>query len=278
MFPWVYEFHWSVGQVIFLGAFFAAVILIAVTMTRAFGRSLRDLRSRSEEKIRWHAEFHDLRSDARACRHELTGEVQHRTCTNEFDCRTCNAHPKYVALRAKEPEADSPAEETLFGLTMPSDRMYHRGHAWTHREEDGTFTVGLDDFGSRLVGIPDFVDLPAPGTRVRTSGTGWSMTKNGSRLRVLSPIDGIVVEQGSAEKDWFIRIRPDTPDVSTDHLLRGNEIARWVRRELERLQIALGPTDGAARLADGGELIQDISAQIPASDWEAVCGEIFLQP
>jgi hypothetical protein len=66
--------------------------------------------------------------------------------------------------------------------------------------------------------------------------------------------------------------------VSTDHLLRGNEIARWVRRELERLQIALGPTDGAARLADGGELIQDISAQIPASDWEAVCGEIFLQP
>jgi glycine cleavage system H lipoate-binding protein len=156
--------------------------------------------------------------------------------------------------------------------------MYHRGHAWARREEDGTFTIGLDDFGSRLVGIPDSVDLPAPGTRVRTSGTGLSMTKNGSRLRVLVPIDGTVVEHGCAEKGWFMRIRPDSPDVSTDHLLKGNEIYPWVRRELERLQIALGPAGSAARLADGGELIHDVSTQIPAVEWEAICGEIFLQP
>jgi glycine cleavage system H lipoate-binding protein len=278
MFPWVYEFHWSVGQVIFLGAFFAAVILIAVTVTRAFGRARRDMRSRNEEKIRWHSEFHDLTSDARACRHELTGEVQHRTCINEFDCRTCKTHPQYVTLRAKAPGTSSSAEETLFGLTMPSDRMYHRGHAWAHREEDGTFTVGLDDFGSRLVGIPDSVDLPALGTHVRTSGTGWSMTKNGSRLRVLAPIDGTVVEHGCAENGWFMRIRPDTPDVSTEHLLTGNEIYQWIRRELERLQIALSPAGSAARLADGGDLIQDVSAQMPAAEWEAVCGEMFLQP
>jgi hypothetical protein len=33
-----------------------------------------------------------------------------------------------------------------------------------------------------------------------------------------------------------------------------------------------------ASLADGGILVADISASYPKADWDAICGEMFLEP
>jgi hypothetical protein len=50
-------------------------------------------------------------------------------------------------------------------------------------------------------------------------------------------------------------------------------------RELERLQLAL-TMEGASvpSLADGGVPVPDIAAAYPKADWDAVCGEMFLEP
>lgn len=252
---------------VFMGAFFSVLTVVAVTLLFALWRSRRP--KRQEAHVRWHAEFHELPSTDRACRHVLTGELQRRECPNAFDCRACQTHPR---LKQALPGS---AEEEVFGMAFPLDRYYHRGHTWARPEPDGTVTVGLDELGKRLVGAPDAVDLPAPGVRIHANGTAFRVKKRDADVRVLSPVDGEVVETGGVDRGWHLKVRPDNRNFT--HLLRGEEIRPWMLREIERLQLALS-AEGAPTLADGGVPVADIPASYPEADWDAVCGEMFLEP
>ena len=273
MFPWNYGFHWGPGTFIFLGAFYTVLVVVAATLLAALLRSRRAMRHERVESIRWHADFHDLPAADRVCRHVLTGEFQSRECPHAFDCRECVTHNKLVekhpAGAVREPE------EEIFGMAFPLDRFYHRGHTWAHLETDGTMTVGLDDLGKRLLGSPDAVDLPQPGMRVHANGTAFRVRKRDADVRVLSPVDGEVVETGGPRCPWYLRVRPEPLDVR--HLLRGSEVRPWLMREMERLQLALSQEGAAPTLADGGVPVADIAAVYPETDWDAVCGEMFLQ-
>jgi hypothetical protein len=251
------------AHTIFLGAFYTVAAIVAITMARALWRASRDLRRGRVEHIRWHADFEELPARDRACRHVLTGEFRSRQCPNGFDCRECETHNKLVARHPPEPATSS--EEDMFGMAFPLDRFYHRGHTWAQLEPDGTMTVGLDDLGRRLIGTPESVDLPRPGTRIETNGPGFRVRRQGSELRLLAPVDGEVIETGGPEAGWYLRVRPDPLDVR--HLLRGAEVRPWLLREMERLQFALGGT--AATLADGGVPVE--------ADLDAV-SEMFLEP
>lgn len=272
MFPGVYGFTWDAGNVIFLGLFFTVAAIIGSTVVLAALRTVRDVRNHEEERIRWHEDFHDLPSPLRACRHEVAGEIGHRTCPNAFDCRVCELHPKFPPHSAVRDSA------TGIGFPVPADRLYHRGHTWVKAEDDGTVLVGLDEFGGRVFGKPDRVALPAPGTAVQVNGTGWQMSRSGATVRVLAPVDGVVVETGSAEKGWFLRLRPGAEGLVTTHLLSADEARGWLTRELESMEVRLGESRLGASLADGGELVNDIPAHYPAANWDAVWGEVFLEP
>ena len=39
MFPWIYEFHWTAGHLIFLGVFFTVVTVIVASVTVAAWRA-----------------------------------------------------------------------------------------------------------------------------------------------------------------------------------------------------------------------------------------------
>jgi hypothetical protein len=274
MFPWNYGFHWGPGTLIFLGAFYTVLLVVAVTLASAFLCSRRDLRCDKVDHIRWHSDFHDLPAHERVCRHVLTGEFRSRVCPNEFDCRRCETHNRLVYRRP--PAAIEELDEEIFGMSFPLDRFYHRGHTWAHPEIDGTVTVGLDDLGRRLLGTPDAVELPRPGTHIHANGEAFRVRKRNAGVRVLSPVDGEVLETGGTERPWYLRVRPDSLDLR--HLLRGSEVRAWLTREMERLQLAMA-RQGAATpsLADGGVPVADMAASCPAADWDAVCGEMFLQ-
>jgi hypothetical protein len=94
----------------------------------------------------------------------------------------------------------------------------------------------------------------------------------------MCPVDGKVVETGSAERGWYLRIKPDSKNVQAfQHLLRGAEIKPWILREMERLQLALTAEGAVPALADGGVPVADIAAAYPTADWDAVCGAMFLE-
>ena len=276
MLPWNYGFHWNAGTVIFLGAFYTVLVVVATTIIAAALRSRRALKAHEEQSIRWHSDFHDLPAADRVCRHVLTGEFRKRECPNAFDCRHCETHAKWIA---RHPVGIGEAEEEIFGMEFPLDRFYHRGHTWARLEKDGTVTIGLDDLGARLLGTPDTVQLPAAGDRIEANGTAFHVCRRGADIAVLAPVDGEVVATGDTAKGWYLKVKPDAAgEPAFRHLLRGSEIRPWLLREMERLQIALTAEGAAATLADGGVPVADIAASYPEADWDAVCGEMFLRP
>jgi len=252
------------------------IVVVAATLIAATLRARRALVGQASacqiDRIRWNSEFHDLPQRDRVCRHVLTGEFKSRECPHAFDCRQCQTHARLIGKHPLAPAGEP--EEDLFGMSFPLDRFYHRGHTWAHLEPDGTMTVGLDDLGRRLLGVPDAVDLPQPGARIYANGPAFRVRKRDADVRVLSPVDGEVVETGGPGRPWYLRVRPEPLDVT--HLPRGSEIRPWLMREMERLQLALSSEGAAPSLADGGVPVADIAASYPDADWDAVCGEMFL--
>lgn len=264
MFPWVYGFHWSPGYLIFLGVFFTVAVVVVATIVLALWRSFGDFRHGRVPQLQWAQTFHDLTPQERACRHALTGELEDRVCQNSFDCRCCSKHATLPE------ESTALCTHDIFGMSVPLDRYYHRGHTWAKPEPDGTFLVGLDEMARRLAGSNSTLELPNAGTKLTANAPAFTLRREGEEVRILSPLDGEVVE--TAGEGYLLRIRPEG-EADTRHLLRGREVRAWYLRELERLQLAMG---GAPSLADGGVLVEDVSATLPARTWDTLCAEIFL--
>ena len=276
MFPWVFGFKWQIGNLIFLGVFFSVVTVVAATLVVAMKRVLESLKTKEVEKISWHEHFEDLPAEAKLCRHTIAGEFQYRLCPNGFDCRICDLHPKIAVQRALTDEGDREvAGISFFGLDMPQDRMYHRGHTWVKRGKDSTFTIGLDSFAKKLIGTPDLVVLPEIGSELTVNGICCSIEKNGVKFRVLSPVDGRVVNAAIEEGDPVIRVAPAS-GVDLRHLLKGPEVRFWLLKEMERLQSLFSTEKVGVSLADGGELANDISRTFPGADWQRIFPGIFL--
>jgi glycine cleavage system H lipoate-binding protein len=260
-------------RIVFMTAFYSVLTVIAGTLITALLRSRRSLVRNRAADLRWHSDFHDLPAADRVCRHVLTGEFASRECPNAFDCRRCETHAKLIA---RNPVAGADGEAEICGMSFPLDRFYHRGHTWARLASDGTVEIGLDDLGRRLVGKPDGVDLPAPGTRIFANGMAFRVKKSSADVRVLAPVDGEVVETGGPDAGWYLRVQPSS--MNFIHLLRQSEVRPWVMREMERLQLALTAEGAAPALADGGVPVEDIPASDPRANWDAVYGEMFLEP
>lgn len=281
MFPWVYDFKWEPTHLVFLAIFFTVVLSLATLLVLALARTLRALQRGEAESIQWAEDFEDLPASSRACRHEIAGKVAHRSCPNGLDCRICEDN---AAIRASRGEAssdevsDDATSEDILGFNMPKDRRYHRGHSWVRPEADGTVTVGLDSFASRLIGTPDEVFLPDPGSRLMVNGTAWRIRKGSAETRVLSPVDGEVTERGKEGEEWYLRVRPAAGTLDSRHMLEREEIRPWLAREMDRLQGLLSPEPAGNRLADGGVAIEDLSSVVPESRRDEILGEMLLEP
>lgn len=284
MLPWVYGFTWQTGNVIFLTAFYAVAAIIFTTFGVAGARAIRDLKSNHIDEIKWHVDFNDLPDFAKSCRHVFTGELNYRVCPNEFDCRTCELHTNLAKVSHLTDPYDSPESgnlrkvaNSIFGLDIPADRLYHRGHTWVRKESDGTLAIGLDDFGERVVGRAAQPELPPIGTTLVVNGTGWSFSNGESWVRVLSPVEGEVIAVGGRDSGFYLKVKPGN-DCDLRHLLKGSEISPWIMKELERLEMALSSREAGISLADGGELVEDLPANYPGVKWDGILGEIFLEP
>ena len=271
MFPNVYGFHWTPWHVTFLAVFFTIACVIATTLLMAWRRAARDLRLNRQNAIRWHETFEEMPEADRVCRHQLTGEFKHRVCQREFACDRCETHAQLLELHPIQECTD----ENPFGLPFPADRLYHRGHTWVRREDDGTVTVGLDALGERVIGKDVSVQLPNPGESLEANGVAWRVRKDGCETHVLAPVSGEVVETGGPEAGFYLRMKPALP-LSTRHLLSAGEVRPWLLRELERLQIMLPSVEGSASLADGGVPVDDLPAACPSANWDAVWGRVFM--
>ncbi|MCK4413571.1 MAG: hypothetical protein KAY32_08510 [Candidatus Eisenbacteria sp.] len=283
MLPGIYEFQWTLGHLIFLGAFFTVLGILVSVLFVSLRKSRIDLQGRRAEVIRWQQSFQQLPADQRQCRHALAGRTQPRVCQRGFACGECPFHARLLASgtaprTALFGEGSCPAGSgDLFGFAMPASRLYHRGHTWVEQRADGTLVAGLDDLGSRLIGAAPQVELPAIGTEISAQGTGWQICRAGADpVHVLAPVSGTVIATGGPEKGWYLRLQPVRIDAGLEHLLHGEEIRPWVQAELQRLQRRLSPECLGPSLADGGLPVADFPAAYPGVDWDTVWSETFL--
>jgi len=124
--------------------------------------------------------------------------------------------------------AASPA--VVSGFNVLDNLRYHPGHTWALQESPELVRVGADDFAARLTGHVEKINLPATGTWIRQGQKAVSAERNGRRLDLVSPIEGIIVETNAkvasnpdlALKDpygegWLFKVSaPDAPTPSSD--------------------------------------------------------------
>src|SRR5512139_742253 len=147
---------------------------------------------------------------------------------------------RYVQGPAKAPalaaaKSRVPVSRAAEWFLTPSDRLFHRGHAWLKGGDDGLVTVGLDDFTAKLVGPLSRVSLPAVGAPVGQGEQAWRlMAADGRSVEMLSPVDGTVValnpavaaspnvaERDSYGEGWLMKVRPSRLRANRINLMAG---------------------------------------------------------
>jgi glycine cleavage system H lipoate-binding protein len=224
----------------------------------------------------WVERMMQLPASRRKCRYMITGEVSRKICPNAYDCGNCS-FDQMMQHRLQSEVLPVRALSTVGDIQVAEEFYYHDGHAWARPEYGGRVRVGLDDFGRRLMGRISKVELPGIGQGLKQGETGFGLTRNGHSARVLSPVDGIVVNfnerllgqpdlilQSPYEKGWLFIVEPTQLRKNLKGLYYGEEAHKFLSEERDGL-IALASDMRIA--ADGGISVDDIFEELGEKDW-----------
>ena len=202
----------------------------------------------------------------------------------------------WVLMGARKREAAAaPAARQAAGaprprgwFRVPEGLHYHLGHTWAIPEGGGVFRVGVDDFTQKLIGPPDAVRLPEPGTSLEQGERGWSLEAGGRRVAMLSPVAGRVTEVNpEVQRDptlvseepygrgWLMKVRAARPETNLRNLLPWRVAAAWMDDAAQALSGRLSPGLGTV-LQDGGVPVAGIAREIDRERWYRVAAELLL--
>ncbi len=173
-------------------------------------------------------------------------------------------------------------------LNVPRELYFHRGHTWAAPEEGDVFRVGIDDFARRVVGLPDELSLPSPGTQVEQGEAAVGMTIGGRAISLLSPVRGEVVEVNEDVASaphlvsddpygdgWLMKVRVPKAKTTIRNLMSGKLAAAWMSETADRLGAVLARQHGAFQ-QDGGEPITGFARHLEPEAWREVVTELLL--
>ena len=173
------------------------------------------------------------------------------------------------------------------GFLVMEGLRYHSGHTWVQPEQLNTARVGVDEFGARLAGHIDTIELPEPGQWFRQGQTVFKLHRNGETAALLCPIEGQVVavnpevannpfllRSDPYGKGWLMTLHYD--GISTwRNLLPVSLVKNWLEEDVSRLH-AKQPVVVGALATDRGTLGDDLLASEADADWSRITGEFFL--
>jgi glycine cleavage system H protein len=197
------------------------------------------------------------------------------------------------ALKTVEAEAEAvPLPRMLpsyvSGFDLPENCRYHPGHTWALQESPSLVRVGLDDFAARLTGKIDSIVLPKRGQWIRQGQAFATISRDGNKTELVSPIEGEVTNVNEAldsdsslpchdpyGKGWLMSVF--SPDATTNfrNLLGGDVARRWMAEAASRLRARM-PAMAGAVAQDGGLAVHDLTAELPGQKWSEITREFFL--
>ena len=106
----------------------------------------------------------------------------------------------------------------------PADRRYSKEHEWAKDNGDGTITMGVTDYAQEMLTDIVFVELPAPGKKVKQMQVVAVVESVKSVSDIYSPVSGEVIEaneelenrpelvnQDAFGEGWICKIRMENP-------------------------------------------------------------------
>jgi glycine cleavage system H protein len=174
------------------------------------------------------------------------------------------------------------------GFKVLENVRYHPGHTWALSESRELVRVGLDDFASKLVGKIDSVALPQCGRWVRQGQNILTIFRDGKSVDMVSPIEGVVTAINQAvmkdpelgRKDpygegWLLTVQAPDAKINFRNLIGGTLARLWTEASALQLRNRM-PALAGALAQDGGEAVDDLTANMPGEDWATVTKEFFL--
>jgi glycine cleavage system H lipoate-binding protein len=202
--------------------------------------------------------------------------------------------PVTVAARAPAPRAEltrrvgaplAPPRPSPSGwFHVPGDVHLHPGHTWARVEPDGLVSIGVDDFGHKLVGATA-VALPAVGSTVGQGEPAIELCDGRKKVALLAPVDGTVAAVNPAAggtraiddpyaSGWLVKVRPSRLAANLRQLASGAAARRFLEDAAEALAARVRPELGAV-LQDGGTPVDGIAHALAGDAWDELAREFF---
>jgi len=173
-------------------------------------------------------------------------------------------------------------------LRIPQGLFYNRYHTWTHLDDSGVASVGLDDFLQHITGEVTFTQLKDPDQMINKGDLLTQIDQDGKHLKIFSPISGKILASNATlnenpgifnedpyKKGWIYKIKPSHWRKETNSYFLAEEATNWSVKELDRFKDFL--TGGPLRnyssepsmilLQDGGEIRDNILSELPNEVW-----------
>jgi glycine cleavage system H protein len=250
------------------------------------------------------------------------GVIGSKLCDMDFDCEKC---PLDLALRQgfrgprEEAEgvglvfptyADSAGVEIqkeeirerivssfflqLEQFSLRDDRYYFRSHTWVQDGNRRSATIGVDDFGARLLPHSNsVVFLPARSHIQQGEYCTWLVGSEGT-VAFVSPVTGTIIEVNDElygmpdlvrtspyEKGWLVRIELEKYQADMKKLLPRISASAQCRKDIERVRRQLFvhsqadvPIAGTT-LFDGGRCVENVQSLLGLRKYVELISALF---
>ncbi|MFQ6062689.1 MAG: glycine cleavage system protein GcvH [Methanosarcinales archaeon] len=134
----------------------------------------------------------------------------------------------------------------LEGYELPDELYYTEDHTWARVEDDGTVTVGMDQFGATSVGEIEFLDLPMEDDEFEAGDAFGSVESAKWVGGLMMPVTGRVIEVNEEVEDdpeimaddpygdgWLIKVDPDDLDNDLKKLYHGDSVKDWFIEDIK---------------------------------------------
>ncbi len=198
--------------------------------------------------------------------------------------------PARATMQVRPQPAMRPAIQpnVVSGFIIRDNLRYHPGHTWALSESPKLVRVGFDDFAARLMGKIESIALPQRGQWVRQGQKIWTIQRNGVKVDMVSPVEGVVTEINEAAaqsphafrsdpygEGWLVAVESPDAKLNFRNLLTGSVARMWMEEAANRLRKHL-PIPAGAMAQDGGMAVNDLTSSLPEQEWLAVTREFFL--
>ncbi|MCS7280174.1 MAG: glycine cleavage system protein H [Desulfobacterota bacterium] len=197
----------------------------------------------------------------------------------------------YMTLRPRRASTGpSQSPRTIMSrlFRIPDYLYYHQGHTWVFPEGERIARVGIDDFAQKLVGNVEAIKVPKRGEEIIQGEVGWSLFVDGKEIKMLSPLDGEIIEinekviknpkklsEDPYGDGWLLKVYSPNLKSNLKNLLNGRLAIRWVDALKESLFSRMNYNLGYL-LQDGGLPISGMAKSLNPESWDEMVKEYFM--